>query len=95
MAIAEMPDKDVEVLRRLLSSLSMNLGNADMLPQPTQMFAFYVAVFVYGTISAGNTPDGRPVLDALVEDVRRLRDLVGHPQHLKSHQDSSGDGHGQ
>ena len=73
MAVVEMPDKDLELLQRLLSSLSLNLSADELLHQPAHMLITYVAIFVYETLSGGRVPDGREARDALVQDVQRLR----------------------
>ena len=76
MATIEMPDEDLALLQRLLSSLSSNLNSEEMLNLTAKLWVGYLSVFVYETISAGLTPDGRPASQALAEDVRRLRELL-------------------
>jgi hypothetical protein len=51
-------------------------GNSEFLTLPGETFLNYLAIFFYGTVSDGEAPDGRPMLEALHEDVRRLHELL-------------------
>lgn len=73
-----MPDEDFELLQRLLSSLSLNLGSDEFLHQPAELLVTYVALFVYERSSSGRTPDGRQAREALREDVKRLQEHLDH-----------------
>lgn len=76
MATLELSDGDFAMLERLLASLSLNVGNSEFRALAGEMFLIYLAIFFYGTVSGGQAPDGRPVLEALHEDVRHLHRLV-------------------
>ena len=79
MSVVDLPDEEFALLRRLLSALALNLDTPELLKQPGELFALYLAVFAYETISDGKTPDGRTSLAALVEDLKRIGRLLDRP----------------